>query len=367
MNRTATVAGKTIGDGHPVFIVMEMGVTHDGNFDVARDMVTASRRAGADAVKCECIDPDRLVAHAHRGDIEYRYVNYSGQTVVENYYDLLRRVSFSQAQTASLKRVADDVGLPFFGTAFDLPTVDFLHSIDACAIKIASPELRHLPLVRHAASSGLPLFLDTGMATIAEICTGVSTAMQAGAQNVVVMHNPAGYPAPPHRVNLRLIPLLKNVLGVPVGLSCHSRGNAMALAAIAVGAVAVEKPLSKDNTTDGDEHIFSVNLHEVDSYVRELREVEMALGDPHVKHALTEDDCQKRRAYSQSLVTARALPAGHLLAVEDLTTARSGWGLDPDLRDTVVGARLHVALPEGHVLQWSHLVEYAELCAPSRP
>jgi sialic acid synthase SpsE len=351
--QTTVIADRIVGAGAPSWIVIELGVTHGRDLDLAKRMIAASKSAGADAVKVECIDPDALVARAHRKTLDYSHRTASGVSVTENYYQLLQRVSMTQDEIAELRKAAHEVGIPFFGTAFDLATVDFLAEIKSCAIKISSGEISHIPLIQHAAKSGLPVILDTGRSSIADITRAVYAARQAGCTTPVVMHNPSGYPALPQDVNLGSIPKLKEALGVPVGFSCHSRGFDMALAALAFGCDVIEKPVSQDNTIEEDEHVFSVNLEDLDDYVARIRGLERAMDFNWARFFPKEE--RERKTFRQSIVALRPIAAGELITRDTVGFARPGWGIEPESIDLIIGRRAAGAIDEGCLIEWSQL------------
>ncbi len=352
---TAVIAGRSIGPGHSAWIVAEFGVTHEGTLDVAMEMLDASIKAGVDAIKVECINADAIVSLEYRDTLNYAFKTLAGHQITENYYQLLKKVSLPYDDIAKLAALAQKRGLPFFGTAFDLETIDFLKSIGACAVKISSGEITHHPLLVRAAQSGLPVFFDTGRSSLGEILSAVEVLRGAGCATPLIMHNPSGYPAAPQDVQLLSIPLYQQSAGLPVGLSCHSRGNMMVHGAIAVGANIIEKPLSRDNTKDEDEHIFSVNISELDRYVDEIRALEAALTLNRKKLYEGDSDPVRRRTFRQSLVAARDLPAGHILTSADLTFARPGHGFPPTMVEYVVGRKLAAPVAHGHHIQPKHL------------
>jgi N,N'-diacetyllegionaminate synthase len=351
--RTTKIADRIVGDGAPTWIVIELGVTHGQDVDLAKRMIAASKAAGADAVKVECIDPDALVAREYRSTLDYSHRTASGASITENYYQLLQRVSMTRDEISVLSKAAQEVGIPFFGTAFDLGTVDFLAEIKSCAIKISSGEISHIPLIQHAAKSGLQVILDTGRSSIADITRAVYAAQQAGCATPVVMHNPSGYPAAPQDVNLGSIPRLKSALGVPVGFSCHSRGYDMALGAVAFGCDVVEKPVSQDNTIEEDEHVFSVNLHELGDYVARIRGLERAIEFDWARFFPQED--RERKRFRQSIVAVRPIKAGELITRDAVDFTRPGWGIEPEAIDLILGRRAAVTIDDGCLIQWSQL------------
>ena len=243
-----------------------------------------------------------------------------------------------------------------FGTAFDLDTVKFLVDQGSCAIKLSSGEITHEPLLAEAARSGLPVFFDTGRAVFEEVLRAREVLARNGADTPVVMHNPSGYPAAPADVNLPIIPLYNEVLDCPIGLSCHSRGNTMVHAAIAIGASVIEKPLSRDNTMEDDEHIFSVNLADLPAFVGEIRDLGSAMQLDRDKILGRTVDPAARMMFRQSLIAKRPLAAGSEITSDDLTFARPGFGFPPNELDRIIGRRLTKDVAVGAVITTEDLV-----------
>jgi len=348
------VAGVLVGAGHPAFLVAELGVTHEGSLEVASQMVRAAKDAGFNAVKVECINADRLVAVDYRDVIQYSFSTLSGQTKTINYHELLKQVTLTYDEIGELSSIARSFDMPFFGTAFDIDTVGFLKSIGACAIKISSGEIDHFPLLEAAAATGLPVFFDSGRASVVEVLTTVEALTAAGCPVPIVMHNPSGYPASPRDVCLGTMGIYREATGLPVGFSCHTRGNAMVHAAVAVGTNVIEKPLSRDNTVEEDEHIFSINMDDLGSFVGEVRAIEAALGVNLAKLTHGDDEIVKTR-FRQSIVAARDLPAGHWLTAADLSFARPGFGIRPADAGRLLGRSLLTSLEAGALLLEKHL------------
>ncbi len=353
---SAEVAGLPVGAGHPAFLVAELGVTHEASLEVASQMIRAAKEAGFNAVKVECIDADRLVASDYRDAIQYSFSTLSGDTRTINYHELLKQVSLGYDEIGELARIARALDMPFFGTAFDIDTVAFLKSIGTCAIKISSGEIDHFPLLEAAARTGLPVFFDSGRASVVEVLMAVEALTAAGCAAPIVMHNPSGYPAPPRDVCLETMDIYRRATGLPVGFSCHTRGNAMVHAAVALGANVIEKPLSRDNTIEEDEHIFAINVDELGAFVGEVRAIEAARGVDLAKLAHGGDATAKIR-FRQSVVAAHDLPAGHRLGAADLDFARPGFGIRPIDAGRLIGRRLVTPLAAGVLLQDKHLAD----------
>jgi sialic acid synthase SpsE len=343
------IGNKTIGDGFPVFIVSELGVTHEGDIDLAKSFIKAAADAGVDAIKFELIFPDTLIA-----DKEMIYESYTAKGVFRvNYYEFLKSIEFDESDYKELKRFADKCGVLFFATAFDFRGVDLLKELNACAIKISSGELTHKPLIKYAASQGLPLFLDTGGAFVYEIEEAVITAKMEGCEDIIVMHNPTGYPAPPEKTYLRMIPTLKQVLQTPVGLSCHTPGYDVVIAAIALGANVIEKPICRDTTMHYDEAVFSVPVNDIKNFVEKIRFIEKALGEPVRK--IEKEELEMRKKYRQSIIAKKNIKKGEQLTEENISFARPNKGIEAKYYDLVIGKTAKRDIMKGEFITWDDI------------
>lgn len=356
MSHIAHIANQEVGAGRPAFLVAELGVTHEASLSVAEEMIRAAKHAGFNAVKVECIDADRLVATDYRSSIQYSFNTLSGVAKSINYHELLKQVSLDYDEISQLASIARSLEMPFFGTAFDIDTCGFLKSIGACAIKISSGEIDHFPLLEAAAKTGLPVFFDSGRASVVEVLAAVEVLNGGGCLAPIIMHNPSGYPAPPRDVCLETMDIYRRATALPVGFSCHTRGNVMVHAAVAVGANVIEKPVSRDNTVEEDEHIFSINMHELDAFVQEVRSIEASLVVDLKKLIHGGDEIAKTR-FRQSVAAARDLQAGQKLEISDLTFARPGFGIRPGKAGELVGRQLRDAVAAGVLLLEKHFVD----------
>jgi len=236
------IGSRLVGAGQPVYIVAEAGVNHDGDPDRAMQLVDAAAGTGADAVKFQIFDVDRLVAH---GTPKADYQRAAGDAD-ETQDDMLRRLQLDAAAFAKIADRAAARGIAFFASPFDEASVDLLVDLDVPAIKIASPDLVNLPLVAYAAATGKPLLLSTGMADMEETRTAVATAQAAGARELVVLQCTSAYPSDPEDANLSAMATLARELELPIGFSDHTVGTTVAIAAAALGACLIEKHLTID-------------------------------------------------------------------------------------------------------------------------
>ncbi|QLA20623.1 N-acetylneuraminate synthase family protein [Desulfolutivibrio sulfoxidireducens] len=346
MEKTVSFAGHRIGDGHPVFLVAELGVTHEQNVELARSFTRAAASAGFDSVKVESFQADDLVVDK---TMVHTYGTADG-VVRENYYDLLKRLELSYADFAAIKREADAAGTLFFPTVATASSVDFFESIGVAGYKLASPDLVNFPLQKLVAATGKVLFMDTGGGFLHEIEKAVLHLEARGASQVVLMHNPSGYPAPPEKTDLRMIRTLKDVFDIPVGLSCHTPGTDCVMAAVALGANVIEKPVTRDTTIAGPEHVFSLPIGEGADFVARIRRLETSLGGR--RRLSVDENSLPRRIGRRGVYAARDLKAGHVLEFADILLAKPQQGVPVELLDQVLGRALGRDLARHTPVTW---------------
>jgi len=269
------VAGHAIGPGEPVYVIAELSANHDQDLSTAKDLVRAAARAGADAVKLQTYTPDTITIHCTSEPFRIESGTlWDGKLL----YDL-----YSEAQTPwdwhpILADLAAELGLHCFSSAFDESSVDFLEEIGTPAYKVASFELVDIPLLRKIGSTHKPVILSTGMAEIEEIDEAVRTVRGAGAAQVALLRTNSGYPASPREINLRAIDYLADRFGTVVGLSDHTLGIAVPIAAVAAGAHIIEKHLTLSRDRPGPDSAFSLEPAEFEDMVEAVRTAEQALG-----------------------------------------------------------------------------------------
>ena len=349
--RAFTVAGRAIGDGAPVFIVAEAGVNHNGDMSLARRLVEAAADAGADAVKFQTFSTDALVSREAPKATYQRESTGDG----ENQRDMLARLELTADQHAELQQRCGKRGLVFFSAPFDERAADALESLDVPLFKIPSGEITNLPLLRHIAAKGRPVILSTGMSTVDEVETAVAVIRDSGDPPLALLHCLSAYPAPAAEVNLRAMDVLRQRFGVPVGLSDHTPGIEVAVAAVARGARIVEKHLTLDKTLPGPDHRASLDPAEFAALVRAIRSVESALGDGEKRPMPSEMDT--RRVARKSLVAARAIRAGERLTAELIRVKRPGTGIQPAELERALGRAVKRALAADQVIGWDDLAE----------
>ncbi len=333
MNKHVNVGNRTIGEGKPVFIVVELGVCHEQNVDVAKRFVEVSKNSGADAVKVEGFQADNFVLDK---SLKRSYGTTEGM-VEENYYQLLKRLELSFDQIREIKKKADEVGILFFSTVHDKEDTDFFDELGVCAYKIASIDLTHRPLIQYLCGKGKPIFMDTGAAYFGEIDKSIRIFEEERFNDLILMHNPSGYPAPAEETDLRMISALQNAFDVPVGLSCHTPGMDMVVASTAIGANVMEKPITRDNRIKGPEHIFSFLDTEAESYVHKIRNTEVCLGIKRRSHV---EETAHGRAKRRGIYAKKDLPKDHVLTGEDLLYRVPNRGISSEDYERLLNKKL---------------------------
>lgn len=354
MSRTPIEIGnRVVGDGHPCFITFEAGPTHSG-LESAKALSRHAAKAGANAVKFQILDPDRLVAdRALPFSYDVLIDRESGrtETVTEPLYDILCRRTLPEAEWRDLKQECDGLGLAFFCTVLFEEEIDLVASMGCHSIKIASGDLNHHPLLRRAARTGLNVQLDTGNGTIGEVEAAIDVIRRAGNESIIIHHCPSGYPARLESINLRVITSLRQMFPYPIAYSDHTPGWDMDIAAVALGASLVEKTITLDRTTRSVEHVMSLEPDDMSRFVRAIRDLECALGSP--RRILHEQEIEKRRNVRRSAYLREPVRAGTRLSDANVEFRRPGFGIGPDLYETLAALTFKTDLPAGHRVAFS--------------
>ena len=338
------IGDQRVGVGSPCFVIAEAGVNHNGSLDRALSLVDAAVEAGADAVKFQTFQADRLaVASAPKAAYQLRTTDPS-----ESQVDMLRRLELSVDELRRLREHAHGHGIQFLSTPFDEVSADLLEELRVPAFKIASGELTNLPLLVHVAQKGKPMLVSTGMATLDEVDTAVRAIRTEGNTDVVLLQCTSAYPANPHDANLRVLETMRARFGISVGYSDHTCGSETAIAAVAMGACVLERHLTVDRRLPGPDHAASFEPTEFGRLVKSIRIVEAALGDGRKVPAASEENTAA--VARKSLVAARDIAAGEVLTGDLIAIRRPGTGLPPAMRTRLVGRTVRVAVPRGTLL-----------------
>jgi N-acetylneuraminate synthase len=334
-----------------VFVIAEAGVNHNGDAALARRLVDAAVEAGADAVKFQTFRTEALVS-CNAPKAAYQRETAGGG---EGQREMLRRLELGREQHAEIQQHCTKRGILFFSTPFDEESADLLEALHVMLFKLPSGEITNLPLLRHVAAKGRPIILSTGMSTLEEVAQAVAAIDGAGNGGLALLHCVSAYPAPTAEMNLRAMDTLRERFGVPVGLSDHTLGIEVAVAAVARGASIVEKHLTLDKTLPGPDHRASLDRAEFTALVRAIRSVESALGDGEKRPMPSEMDT--RRVARRSLVAARAIRAGERLTGDMVAVKRPGTGIAPADLERALGRAVRRDLAADQVIGWEDLGE----------
>ena len=340
------IGDRHVGHGYPTYIVAEISANHRQQFDEAIKLIEAAKEAGADAVKLQTYTPDTLTIKCDAP--EFRISGgtpWDGKTL----YDLYSEAYMPWEWQPELKKVAADLGIELFSTAFDASAVDFLEEMGVVVHKVASFEIVDIPLIEYIARRGKPIIISTGMATLAEIDEAVQAARGAGASQIALLKCTSGYPASPEEMNLPTIPHLAEAFGVPVGLSDHTLGIAVPVAAVALGACIVEKHFTLSRSIPSPDSAFSLEPQEFEAMVEAVRTAEKALGE--VRYEATEQEA-KSRVFRRSLFVVEDMKAGEVFTEENVRSIRPGYGLHPRYMKDVLGRRAARGVQRGTPLGW---------------
>lgn len=348
------IAGRAIGAGQPVYIIAELSANHGQVYENAVRLVEAARDAGADAVKLQTYTPDTITIDSDRAEFRpSEGTLWSGTTL----HGLYGKAYMPWDWQPGLKRHAESLGMHCFSSPFDPTAVDFLASMDVPAYKVASFELVDLPLVRRMAATGKPLVMSTGMATDEEIEEAVQAARGAGATAIALLKCSSAYPSPPDAMNLRAIPAMAERWRLPVGLSDHTIGESVPIAAVALGACIIEKHFTLSRAEATADAAFSLEPAEFRAMVEAVRMIERALGDGAIGPA--PEELESRR-FRRSLFVVEDVAAGEVLTERNVRSIRPGNGLHTRHYEAVLGRRAAVRIERGTPLSW-------DLVAPSEP
>ena len=349
MTSAFRIGDRSIGPGHPVYIIAELSANHRQDFEQAVRVIQAAKKAGADAVKLQTYTPDTITIDSDR-----EYFRIGGGTLWDgrNLHELYGEAYTPWEWQPKLKQVAAEVGVDLFSSPFDSTAVDFLETMNVPAYKLASCELVDIPLIEKMARTGKPLIISTGMATIAEIDEALIAARKAGASQIALLKCTSAYPASAEEMNLRTIPALQRRFELPVGLSDHTTGIAVAVAAVALGASIVEKHLTLSRNDGGPDSEFSLEPHEFSEMVYAVKIAEKALGGVRFGPTPTEASSV---VFRRSLFVVEDVKTGDLLTAKNVRSIRPGHGLHTRHLPEILGKRAARDARRGTPLSWDLL------------
>lgn len=350
MNATAPyieINGRKIGTGFPTYIVAEMSANHNQEFKQAVEIMRAAKDSGSDAIKLQTFTAD---SHTIQSDKKYFHIEggtpWDGSTL----YDLYQRAYMPWEWQPKLKEIAEELGLDLFSAAVDEKSVKFLEKMNVPVHKAASFELVDLPLIEKMARTGKPVILSTGMATLSEIEEAVQAARRAGSTQILLLKCTSTYPSPPEEMNLVTIPHMSQAFHAPVGLSDHTLGIAVPIAAVSLGACMVEKHFTLSRSVPSLDSSFSLEPHEFKAMVESIRIVEKAIGEVH--YGVSEIEA-KNRVFRRSLFVVKNMKKGEAFTAENVRSIRPGYGLPVCHYEDVIGCFAACNIERGTPLSWN--------------
>lgn len=340
------IAGKLIGEGEPCFIIAEAGVNHNGNIDLARKLIVVAKEAGADAVKFQTFRAEELLTRSAEKAAYQKETTPSE----ESQYDMIKKLELSEKDFEELFTHAQNEGIMFLSTPYDKQSVDLLARLGVPAIKISSADITNHLLLSHAAAKKIPVILSTGMSTLGEVEEAVGVILNSGNEQIILLHCNFNYPARVEDINLRAMNTLRQAFNLPAGYSDHTMGIEVALAAVALGAVAIEKHFTLDRNLRGPDHRASLEPEELKEMVVKIRNVEQALGSP-VKQPFGEE-VQNREICRRSLVARVDIPMGTMITEEMLDAKRPGIGVSAKYAKSFIGRRAVSTIRKDELITW---------------
>ena len=343
------IKNREIGSGNPPYIIAEISGNHNGDIKKALELIEKAHEAGVDAVKIQTYTAETITLNYKSEDFKIKGGLWDGKYL----YDLYDEAHTPWEWHEELFKKANTLGLHIFSSPFDHTAVDFLEDLNVPAYKIASFELLDLPLVEYVASKKKPMILSTGMANKKEIHDAVQTAQNAGASQIALLHCVSGYPTPIKETNLSTISELKNIFKVPIGLSDHTLGTVVPVAAVSLGASIIEKHFILDRKDKGPDSDFSLEPQELKKLVENSKLAWDAIGEINFEIKPSEKQNLKFR---RSLYAVEDIKKGEILTNNNIRSIRPGFGMHPKLIDSVIGKLSNREIKKGTAMK----VEYIE-------
>ncbi len=337
-------------------IIAEAGVNHNGSIELAKRLIDVAAEAGADYVKFQTFKADKLVSKTAKQAV-YQVRNQEGQ-VDDTQYSMLKKLELSELHHYELIKAAEERGIKFLSTAFDLESVSFLNNLGMELFKIPSGEITNKPYLRKIAQKRKPVILSTGMSTLDEIGEAILVLEVSGLPRdmIAVLHCNTEYPTPMADVNLKAMLTIKNTFNIAVGYSDHTLGIEVPIAAVALGGTIIEKHFTLDKNLPGPDHKASLDPDELKNMIRAIRNIEQALsGD--AKKEPTSSEIKNKALIRKSIYYNKTVPAGTVLNEEHLIMMRPAIGISPMEIDAIIGKALIRSVSEGEIVNYHDFIQ----------
>lgn len=349
MNKEIKIGKHVISESSPAYIIAEMSGNHNMNFHRAKEIIEAAKEAGADAIKIQTYTADTITIDCDRREFQTQKGGlWEGMTL----YELYKQAYTPWEWQKELKDYANEVGIDFFSSPFDLTAVDFLEGLQVPAYKVASFEINDIPLIKKIAGTGKPVIISTGIAYMEDIDLALRTCKNAGNDNIILLKCISSYPAPYEDMNLKVIPNMSSTFECICGLSDHSLGTEIAVASVALGAKVIEKHFTLKRSDGGVDSAFSMEKAEFKDMVHMIRNVEKALG--RVTYELNEKQMEGRGT-SRSLYVVKDIKCGEIITSENVRSIRPAAGMHTKYMEDIIGKRARFDLEKGTPMDWKYI------------
>ncbi|MDV7339042.1 pseudaminic acid synthase [Terasakiella sp. A23] len=342
------IAGVKIGKGQPPFIIAEVSANHNGDIGRALELLEVAKKSGAQAVKLQTYRADTITIDCSKPDFLIPKGPWAGRRL----YDLYDEAHTPWEWHGPLFERARELGLIAFSSPFDETAIDFLETFDVPAYKVASFELLDLPLVRSMARTMKPIIMSTGMANLKEIEDAVSAVRGEGNEQIILLHCVSSYPAKYEEANLKTIGALRDAFDCPIGLSDHTLGTSVSVAAVAMEASVIEKHFTLRRADGGADSAFSLEPDELKKLVEETGQAWSALG--HASFEQTEGE-KENSLFRRSLYVVEDIAKGDVISVQNVRSIRPGFGLSPDMFSKIEGKKVTEDLERGTALKMDYI------------
>jgi N,N'-diacetyllegionaminate synthase len=341
---------RLVGEAEPCFIIAEAGVNHNGDVNLAKRLVDVAKEAGADAVKFQTFKAEELVTEAAE-KAGYQKETTSSE---ESQFEMIKKLELSGRNFKEISAYAHRKGIIFLSSAFDKGSADLLDKLGVPAFKVGSGEITNFPLLKHIAKKKKPIILSTGMSTLDEVEEALTIIRNQGAKEIILLHCVTNYPAKVEDTNLRAMETLRQTFKLPVGLSDHTLGITIPIAAVATGACVIEKHFTLDKNLAGPDHKASLEPDELKHMVKSIRDVEKAMGDG-IKRPTKEEE-KNRKAVRKSIVSRIDIPKGAVITEEMLVIKRPGDGLEAKYMSLIVGKKAKKNIKVEEAISFSKVI-----------
>ena len=318
-------------------IIAEAGVNHNGYIDIAKQLVDKAADAGADIIKFQTFKSEKLVSKsAHQADYQKKNI---GKLSDDSQLNMLKKLELSEQDHIELMHYCQKKGIKFFSTAFDMDSIDFLHSLNLGLWKIPSGEITNYPYLKKIAQYHEPVILSTGMCEIEDISAAMDVLLKYGVkrEQITILHCNTEYPTPFEDVNIRAMQEMRDKFHVSIGYSDHTKGIEVPIAAVALGASVIEKHFTINRNMEGPDHKASLEPDELKAMVSAIRHIELAMGNGHKK--VSESERKNISIARKSIVAACCIKKGEILTEDNLTVKRPGSGISPMRWEEVIGTK----------------------------